>query len=121
VFGGDLLIPRIGTRFEAGAGIAFENDANNLRFAADGGFVKRVGLSVDGLISHELDLGALVIVGGDVDVIARLSYRLNLEAGHWMLRPEVGPAYDIRATELGFYVGFGVLRTLSAAGGGGFY
>ncbi len=121
VFGGDLLIPRIGTRFEAGAGIAFEDDLDNVRFAADGGFVKRIGLSVDGLLSHELDLGALVIVGGDVDVIARLSYRLNLEAGHWILRPEVGPAFDVRATEIGFYVGFGVLKTLSAAGGGGFY
>lgn len=121
VFGGDLLIPRIRVRAEIGGGIAFEDELDAVRFAADGGLVKRFGLSVDGLISHEVDLGALLTVGSDVDLVLRASYRINIEAGEWLLRPEIGPAFDIAPREFGLYVGFGVLKALSAAGGGGFY
>ncbi len=119
VFGGDLIVPLIGVRVEAGAGIAFEDSFRHPRLAASAGFVRGLGLSLHGLLSHELDLGALVVIGDGADVVARLSYRVNLEAGDWLLRPEVGPAYDLGETELGFYVGLGIAKVMSAAGGGG--
>lgn len=121
VFGGDLVIPRVGARVEAGAGIAFEDDLENLGFAVDAGVVVPIALSFDGLFSHELDLGALLVIRDGVGAVARLGYRVNLEAGDWLLRPEVGPAYDIGTSELGFYVSFGIGKTTSAAGGGGFF
>lgn len=121
VFGGDLLIPRIGVRAEVGGGIAFEDELDAVRFAVDAGVVRRFGLSFDGLISHEVDVGALVTIGSDVDAVVRASYRVNIEAAEWLLRPEIGPAVDIASQEAGLYVGFGILKVLNAAGGGGFY
>ena len=91
------------------------------RFAVDAGLVKGLGLSWDGLLSHEVDLGALVLVGSDMDVTVRLSYRVNLEAGEWLLRLEAGPAFDLRDTEFGLYAALGIAKVLDAAGGGGFF
>ncbi|MCV4784523.1 hypothetical protein OFM36_34315, partial [Escherichia coli] len=85
----------IGLRIEGGVGIAFEDSFRHPRFAAHGGVGRGPAPSFDGLISHEIDVGALVIAGDGAAAIARISYRLNVEAGDWMLRPEVGPAYDI--------------------------
>jgi hypothetical protein len=122
VFGGDLLLPGLGTRVEVGVGLALEESARHVRFAADGGFVRGVALSFHGLVSHEIDVGVLVVASlADVDVVPRITYRLNVEAGDWLLRPEVGPAYDVSAGEFGFYVGVGILKVLGASGGGGFY
>lgn len=121
VAGGDLIIPWLGTRIEGGVGIAFDDGFRHFGFAGDASVVKPIGLSVEGLLSHEIDLGALVIIGSNVDVILRVGYRVNVEAGDWLLRPEVGPAYDPTANQWGFYAGFGIGQTTAAAGGGGFY
>ncbi|NVB81925.1 MAG: hypothetical protein HOV81_26325 [Kofleriaceae bacterium] len=122
VFGGDLLLPGLGTRIEVGAGIGLEDSARHVRFAVDGGFVKGIALSFSGLVSHEIDAGVLLVAGtDDVDVVPRITYRLNVEAGDWLVRPEIGPAYDVSSAELGFYVGIGIMKVLSASGGGGFY
>lgn len=121
VFGGDLVLPFVGVRIEAGAGIGFQEEMSNPRFGADAGFVQGLGLSLDGLVSHEIDLGALIVIGSDSNVVAHIGYRLNIEAGDWLLRGELGPAYDIAETEFGFYAALGLAKTMSAAGGGGFY
>jgi hypothetical protein len=121
VFGGDLLIPGLSTRFEGGIGLGVDDSDSHVAFAADGGFIKTLGLTWDGLLSHEIDAGALLTAGADVNFVLRLGYRVNLEAGDWLLRPEFGPAYLTTADEWGFYVAFGISKTMSASGGGGFY
>lgn len=77
VFGGDLLLPWLGTRIEAGAGFGFQGSLTNPRFAVDAGLVRGLGLSVDGLLSHEVDAGTLLLIGEDIDVTLRLSFRTN--------------------------------------------
>jgi hypothetical protein len=121
LFGGDLLIPGIGTRIEAGAGVGFEGGPTKPRIAVDAGFVKGLALTAQGLISHEIDLGTFILIGSDVDVNLRSSYRINLEAGDWLLRFDLGPAFDIGEAKFGLYSALGLARVLHAAGGGGFF
>lgn len=119
VFGGDLIIPRLGVRAEVGAGIGFAGEVTAPRLALDAGIVRRLGLTQAGLISHELEAGTLLFIGGDVELRLRLSYRLNVEAGDWLLRVELGPTFD--GETAGLYSALGVSRVLSVAGGGGFF
>ncbi|HEX5062145.1 MAG TPA: hypothetical protein VFV99_22400 [Kofleriaceae bacterium] len=120
VFGGNLIIPGLGLRMEAGVGFGFEGSFTEPRFAVDAGLVRGLGITVDGLFSHELDLGSLLLIDGDVDATLRLSLRTNLEAGDQLLRVDVGPSYNVNADQFGLYVGLGYARVLSAAGGGFF-
>jgi hypothetical protein len=120
VFGGDLLVPGLGVRMEAGAGLGFDDDFKKPRFAVDAGVVAGLGLSLKGLISHEVDLGALFLLSSDSDVTLRLSYRPTVEAGDWLLRLDVGPAYDFEREQPGLYCGVGLSRVMSVAGGGFF-
>lgn len=121
LFGGDLIIPRIGVRAELGGGVGFVGSMTEPAFAIDVGFVRPLALSWSGLLSHELDLGTLLMIGGDFDASLRLSYRGNIEAGDWLLRLEVGPMLDIGEGEFGLFAGLGILRVTGAAGGGGFF
>lgn len=121
LFGGDLIIPYLGVRAELGGGIGFQGSMTEPRFAVDAGFVRALGLGWSGLLSHELDLGALLLIGGDFDASLRLSYRGNIEAGDWLLRVELGPMLDIGEAEFGLFAGLGLLRVMGAAGGGGFF
>jgi hypothetical protein len=121
LFGGDLLVPKIKTRAEIGAGVGFEGRPTHPRFAIDAGFVRGLSHTHQGLISHELDLGTFLLIDGGIDVTARLSYRLNIEAGEWMLRFDLGPAFNFDRSDFGFYSAIGISRVIGAAGGGGFF
>ena len=120
VFGGDILVPGINTRLEAGAGVGFDGAFDNPRLAVDAGFVAPVGLSWSGLVSHELDLGALFMIADDFDVTLHLNYRPSIEAGDWLLRLDVGPAFAVEGRDFGLYTGIGIARVMGAAGGGMF-
>ncbi|MDX2092940.1 MAG: hypothetical protein SFX73_34135 [Kofleriaceae bacterium] len=121
LIGGDLIIPRIGVRAELGGGVGFVGSMTEPAFAVDASLVRPLGLSWSGLLSHELDVGALLMIGGDVDATLRLAYRGNIEAGDWLLRLEVGPGLDLGDAEFGLFAGLGILRVMGAAGGGGFF
>src|SRR5262249_17345775 len=110
VFGGDLIVPGLGARGEVGAGIGFDGDIDKPRLAIDAGLVGTLGLSWSGLVSHEVDLGALFLISGDLDVTLRLEYRPTIEAGYWLLRLDLGPAFDVETTDFGLYVGIGLAR-----------
>jgi hypothetical protein len=118
VVGGDLLVPGIETRVEAGAGVGFDGAFDKPRLAVDAGIVKPFGLSWSGLLSHELDAGALLLIGDDLDATLRLSYRPTIEAGDWLLRVDVGPAFDVGEQAFGLYTGVGIARVIGVAGGG---
>jgi hypothetical protein len=120
VFGGDVRIPGLATRSEVGAGLGFDRDFAKPRLAVDAGVVKEVGLSWSGLLSHEIDLGALFLISGDLDVTLRLSYRPTIEAGDWLLRLDIGPAFDVDTAEFGLYAGIGLAKLMNVAGGGMF-
>jgi hypothetical protein len=120
VFGGDLLIPGLGMRIEAGAGLGFEGAFERPRLAIDAGLVVGAGYSWSGLVSHDLDLGALMLIDGNVDATLRLSYRPTIEAGDWLLRLDIGPAYHVNSNDFGLYTGIGISRVMHVAGGGFF-
>lgn len=120
VLGGDLVVPGIGMSMEAGAGVGFEGSMTKPRFAVDAGFVKSMGLSWDGLLSHEIDFGSLFLISDELDATLRLSLRSNLEGGDMLLRLDLGPSFNINDTEFGLYVGLGFAKVIGAAGGGGF-
>lgn len=118
VFGGDLLIPTVEMRAEVGAGLGFDDSPKKPAFAIDAGIVKTLGLSWQGLLSHEVDLGAMFLIGSDFDVDLRLSYRPTIEAGDWLLRLDVGPAFDVEDSRFGLYFGVGIAKVMHVAGGG---
>jgi hypothetical protein len=120
VFGGDLLVPGLGMRMEAGAGVGFEGDFARPRLAIDAGFVAGLGLSWSGLLDHEVDLGALLLIGDDVDATLRISYRPTIEAGDWLLRLDIGPAFHVNSCDAALYAGIGLSRVMHVAGGGFF-
>lgn len=121
VIGGDFIVPGIGMQAEAGVGVGFQGSMTAPRFAIDAGFVKRLGLSLDGLLSHELDFGSIFLISSDFDATLRLSLRTNLEGGDMLLRLDIGPSFNINDTEFGLYAGLGFAKVLHAAGGGGFF
>lgn len=118
VFGGDILVPPINTRLEAGVGVGFDDAFDAPRFAIDAGLVRPVTVSWSGLVSHEVDLGALILIGDSFDATLRLSYRPNLEAGDWLLRLDIGPAFTVEGQDWGLYTGIGISRLTGVAGGG---
>lgn len=118
VFGGDILVPVINTRLEAGAGVGFDGAFDKPRLALDAGLVAPIGLSWSGLLSHELELGALFMIGDDFDVTMHLAYRPNIEAGDWLLRLDIGPAFAVEGRDFGLYTGIGIARVTGVAGGG---
>ena len=79
-----------------------------------------VGLTWSGLVSHELELGALFMIADDFDVTLHLNYRPNIEAGDWLLRLDVGPAFAVEGRDFGLYTGIGIARVTGVAGGGMF-
>jgi hypothetical protein len=68
----------------------------------------------------EVDLGALCLIGDDLDVMLRLGYRPTIEAGDWLIRLDIGPAFDVRSSEFGLYAGIGIAKLVHVAGGGFF-
>jgi hypothetical protein len=120
VFGGDLLVPGLGTRIEVGAGLSFDDDLKRPRFALDAGFVGSVGLSWHGALSHEVDLGALFLIADDLDVMLHVGYRPTIEAGEWLMRFGIGPAFDVDTSKFGLYTGIGIAKLVHVAGGGVF-
>src|SRR5262249_21470915 len=113
LFGGDLIVPGIGASAEVGIGVGLDGSFTKPRFAIDAGLVRGIGLSFHGLVSHQLDLGALFLIGNDLDVTLRLSNRTSLEAGDWLLRLDLGPTFDVDRAEFGLYAGLGMSRVMS--------
>lgn len=120
LFGGDLIVPGLGASAEVGIGFGFDGSFTKPRLAIDAGLVRRIGLSWHGLLSHQLDLGALFLIGSDLGVTLRLCERTSLEAGDWLLRLDIGPAFDVDRAEFGLYGGLGLSRVMNVAGGGFF-
>lgn len=118
--GGEIQIPRINIRVEGGVGFGFAKTFERPSLALDLGAVQRLGTSWNGLVSHELDLGALMFIGSQTDTVLRASYRLNIEAGDWLLRFDVGPGYEIDSDMVAVYFGFGLARVMAVSGGGFF-
>ena len=61
--GGQLAVPFLPARLKTGVGIGFDGALDEARFAVNVGLVTNLLLTVNGLFSHEIDAGALFLVG----------------------------------------------------------
>jgi hypothetical protein len=60
------------------------------------------------------------LIGDDLDVMLHLGYRPTIEAGDWLIRFDIGPAYGVDTSKFGLYAGLGIAKLVHVAGGGFF-
>jgi hypothetical protein len=118
--GGELAVPYVPAQVSLGAGATLDEPADRHRAVVEAGLLFPLGLAVDGLISHELELMASTFFGGGTDTLLHLDYEANIELGTWMLSAQLGLAELVPGWRTGWRAGLGIGHTFSAAGGGGF-
>ncbi len=89
------------------------------RLTIEAGALRQIGLTNDGVVSHDLIVGVnwragLALRRGSV----LASYRVTAELGRILVRLQVGPAYQVDEARLGYYGGLALGYLWSARGGG---
>ena len=117
--GFNLSLPRFPSRTRLAVGASLPHGDQDLHLMLDFGIVRGLGLSADGLLTHQLVVGFLWEARKD-ELAGSLhaGYQLTVELGLDLLRLEVGPALLFPNNELGFMGGISYGRVFSAAGGG---
>jgi len=136
--GGSVFVPDIVFQWPLRAyfGIGnvhpYENKTDYLGF--DTGLIFPLPLfyrTQDGLFAHEISWGLTGAFKGALEssadkrafLISSVSYRLNIEIGQWIFRPQIGLGLkDVKGATFNqlryTYFGFGIGRVFSAFGGG---
>jgi len=119
LIGFHVSLPLVSTRIHLGLGAAVPHGPRDFHFAADIGLTSHLGLTNDGVLDHQLGLGALWEARTD-GISGSLwgGYLLNVELGRNLVQLQVGPALLAPEREIGFAAAIGFARVLSAAGGG---
>jgi len=113
-----VSLPLISTRVHVGVGATIPHGTRGFNLAADIGVTAEIGLTNDGVLDHQLTAGAMVEARETIAGSVWGGYLLNVELGRSLIQIQVGPAFISPERELGFAVGIGFARVLSAAGGG---
>jgi hypothetical protein len=83
------------------------------------GFRTPLFLTLDGILSHDLDVGMdWNVTTADFLATIHGAYRLNLEFGRALLMLSFGPSVVFPSGDIGYYGGAGLCWVFSAAGGG---
>ncbi|HXU61494.1 MAG TPA: hypothetical protein VN962_07330, partial [Polyangia bacterium] len=120
VAGIELGIPFVPAQTYLGAGGTLRTPEQRPAAVVDTGVLIPLGLSVAGLLSHQLDVTASWLIRRDFGAIAHAEYQLNLELGDVLISAQVGLAEIFPHRHTGYYAGFGLGFVFSAAGGGAF-
>ncbi len=121
VGGIELGIPFIPAQTYLGAGGTLQAMGARARTAVvETGVLIPLGLSISGLLSHQLDVTASWLLGRDFGAIVHGEYQLNLELGNLVFSAHGGLAEIFPQRLAGYYGAVGLGFVFSAAGGGAF-
>jgi hypothetical protein len=116
----DLAVPALPAQASFGAGGTISQPNGRHAFVGEFGLLTPIGLSIDGLITHEVEVAAAGLFEKSPSVLIRANYRANVELGTDIVFLSVGVVEMLPHAETGWFAAFGIGRTLSAAGGGSF-
>jgi hypothetical protein len=120
VGGIELGIPFIPAQSYLGAGGTLQTADDRPAAVIDTGVLIPLGLSVAGLLSHELNVAASWLLRRNFGAIVHGEYQLNLELGNILFSAQVGLAEIFPQRHTGYYAALGVGFVFGAAGGGAF-
>ncbi len=120
VGGLELGIPFVPAQTYLGAGGTFQAPERKRAAVIDTGVLIPLGLSVAGLLSHQLNVTASWLIGNGFAAIVHGEYQLNVELGDVLLNLHAGLAEIFPNPRTGYYGAVGLGFVFSAAGGGAF-
>jgi hypothetical protein len=120
VGGLELGIPFVPAQTYLGAGGTLQAPAQRRAAVIDTGVLIPLGLSVSGLLSHQLNVTASWLLRRGPGAIVHAEYQLNLELGDLLVNLHAGLAELFPDPRTGYYGALGLGFVFSAAGGGAF-
>jgi hypothetical protein len=120
VGGIELGIPFIPAQTYLGAGWTLQAPEQRRAVVVDTGVLIPLGLSISGLLSHQLNVTASWLIRRDFGAIVHAEYQLNLELGDLLLNLQAGLAEIFPQPRTGYFAAIGLGFVFSAAGGGAF-
>jgi hypothetical protein len=120
VAGFDLAVPFVPAQLHLGAGGTLLEPGGRHSLVIETGVLAPIGLSIDGLISHEVALTASWLFQESSVLVGHLEYQLNVELGTTLVTLYLGLSEFVPRGQAGWYGGLGFGMTFSAAGGGAF-
>ena len=120
VGGLELGIPFVPAQTYLGAGGTFQAPEKKRAAVIDTGVLIPLGLSVAGLLSHQLNATGSWLIGHGFAAIVHVEYQLNVELGDVLVNLHAGLAEIFPQPRTGYYGAVGVGFVFSAAGGGAF-
>jgi len=120
VGGLELGIPFVPAQTYLGAGGTLQAPERKRAAVIDTGVLVPLGLSVSGLLSHQLNVTASSLLGNGFAAIVHGEYQLNVELGDVLVNLHAGLAEIFPQPHTGYYGAVGVGFVFSAAGGGAF-
>jgi hypothetical protein len=120
VGGLELAIPFVPAQTYLGAGGTFQAPERKRAAVIDTGVLIPLGLSVAGLISHQLNATGSWLIGNGFAAIVHVEYQLNVELGDLLVNLHAGLAEIFPQPRTGYYGAVGLGFVFSAAGGGAF-
>jgi hypothetical protein len=116
----ELAVPVIPAQTSLGAGATLRERGGGHSALVEGGVLVPLGLSLDGLLSHEVEAAAAVVLRKEIATVIHVEYQLNVELGTSLLTARVGLAELAPAWQVGWTAALGYGLVFSAAGGGSF-
>ncbi len=116
----ELGIPFVPAQSYLAAGGTLQTPEGQRAAVIDTGVLIPLGLSVSGLLSHQLDVTASWLIRREFGAIVHAQYQLNLELGDFLLSVLAGLAEILPHPQTGYYAGASLGFVFSAAGGGAF-
>ena len=120
VGGLELGIPFVPAQTYLGAGGTLQAPQRKRAAVIDTGVLIPLGLSVSGLLSHQLNVTASWLLGNGFAAIIHGEYQLNVELGDVLVNLHAGLAEIFPQPRTGYYGAVGLGFVFSAAGGGAF-
>jgi hypothetical protein len=118
VIGFELAVPKIPAQTYLGAGSTLRNPGGSQAIVVDTGVLFPLGLSLRGLLSHQLNAVVSWMIWSHLDTVLHAEYQLNAELGDVLLNVHLGIAELLPGFQTGWYAAAGLGMTFSAAGGG---
>lgn len=114
----ELAIPVLPAQTTLGAGGTLHQPDGRHSLVLEAGLLAPLALSIDGLVSHEVEVTASMLFATRFETIVHVDYQVNIELGRALLSLHVGLAELLPSLETGWYGAVGLGFIFTAAGGG---